>query len=344
MKKIWTIAICLSSGFVFGQMTQATDAPSGSSATLYLCDSNTVNYANIIGSGVTWDYTNLLGIDVDSNGVTESRTLSVSNIDPLTVDSLFPGATKKFSINNQITTYYNTSSNERISQGFNFSEPTLGDIFVFWDTIPQLLNTYPFNLGTISSDTMAGRIFSENPTATIDTAANGRSFATIDGVGTLKLGAVDYANTFRYHFADTIDAYVKITAIGIDLPVTLYRDVYEYYNYPTSPLPIFVIYSINNSFTQTPSVIVLSKELPAENVGISEVLSENMIGVYPNPSKNIFHINVPQGSKVELVDKMGKHLFNVDGNVIDLTEYASGLYFMSVTYNGEKVSKKLIKN
>jgi hypothetical protein len=341
--------ILLVSSFIpvigFSQMTENTDPAAGQSSNLYLCDSNAVRYENITGSAVIWDYSSLLGVDTDGNGTAESRTLSISTPDVSTVDSLFPGATKKFSINNQIITYYSTTPTQRISQGFKFTEQSLGDVFTFWDTIPQLLNTYPFDLGSTNSSSMSGRIFSENPTASVDTFAVGNSYSSIDGTGTLKLGATDYTNTFRYRFKDTINSYVNINIGGtiINAPVVLYRDVYEYYNYATSPLPIFVIYEVRNSFNSVPNTIVLSRELPAQNVNVNELSFMNDIKIYPNPSNDIFIIKIPEGSSAVLLDSFGKKMMDLNSNQIDLGKHSSGVFFVEVSNGNHKTVRRIVK-
>jgi hypothetical protein len=343
MKKILSI-ISFIPAFSFGQMTQASDPASGTSSNLYLCDSNAIRYENIVGNGVTWDYSTILGVDTDGNGSAEIRNLSISDLDNTTLDSLFPGATKKFSINNQIITYYSTTASERISQGFKFTEPSLGDVFTFWDTIPQLLNPYPFNVGNTSSSTMSGRIFSDNPTAAVDTFAIGNCYSAIDGIGTLKLGAVDYPNTYRYRFLDTINSYVNINFAGtvINAPVILYRDVYEYYN-AISPLPIFVIYAVDNSFFNNPNTIVLSRELPTQNLGINDISLASQINIYPNPGQDIFNIEIPKNSKAYLLDALGKKVLEITGSQFRMNEFEAGVYYVEVTSNDQKVVKRVVK-
>jgi hypothetical protein len=64
MKYLYVL-LCSISYSVYAQMTEATDPSINSSSILYLCDSNAVNYANVTGTGVTWDYSALLGIDTN---------------------------------------------------------------------------------------------------------------------------------------------------------------------------------------------------------------------------------------------------------------------------------------
>lgn len=347
MKYLYVL-LCSISYSVYAQMTEATDPSINSSSILYLCDSNAVNYANVTGTGVTWDYSALLGVDTNADGQAESKNIGVYAIDLMTTDSLFPGATKKFSINDQIIVYYSTNSSERISQGFKFTEPSLGDVFTFWDTIPQLLNTYPFDLASVTADTMSGRIFSDNPGASVDTFAVGNSYSTIDGVGTLKLGGVDYSNTFRFHFQDTIQTFVNVDLNGfvINAPVSLYRDVYEYYNYPISELPIFVIYSVNNSLFNEPNTIVLSRELPQQNVGLDAIGMDSYSLLSPNPVNDLLNVKLPEGSQAVITDQYGKLITQINSTgTVDMGSYNQGVYFVVIANESGIVTvKKLIKN
>lgn len=350
MKKlIFLLAVGCAYQVSFGQMTESTDPASGTEASLYLCDSNAVLYEAVTGTGVIWDYSSLLGVDIDADGVAEIRTLGVYDTDPLSADSLFVGATKKYVVNNQITTYYSTSPTERISQGFNFFEPTLGDVLTFWDTVPQVLNTYPFDLNSSTYGPMSGRIFSNNPSASIDTFAIGTSYSTIDGVGTLKLGTVDYPNTFRYHFVDTVNSYVNIDLGGfvLDAPVVLYRNVYEYYNYATSSLPVMVIYSVNNSILNVPNIIVLSKEQPQQNIIDDSGLSEYTLSgtaVHPNPANDLIEITAPDGSEIYLSDLAGKQIIRTKSKLLEISNLKHGIYIVTIELNGKKATQKVIKN
>jgi hypothetical protein len=328
------------------QMTEANAPESGTTSSLYLCDSNAILYENIVGTNVVWDYNNILGIDADEDGTAELIALSVSDTNKLSNDTLFAGSKSKFSINDQFITYYNTSDLSRLSQGFKISEPSIGDIFIFWNKQPQLLNPYPFDFDNKSYTKMSGRIFSDNPDLTIDTTAIGGCFSTIDGIGTLKLSGVEYPNTFRYHFQDTINFYVKINFLGqlFDEPVTIYRDVYEYYNYSKSKLPIFMIYSIKNTIMDNPTTIVLSNEKPMKNLSVSQQELASQVKIYPNPSQDYFNVQLPLGSSATLFDAVGKPLFRLNDNFIDLRKREAGIYFLEVRMGKEVMLSRIVKN
>jgi len=324
--------------FSFAQMTTANEPAIGTNTTLYLCDSNTVRYENVTGTGVTWDYSNLLGVQEIT------KDLSISAVDPSTVDSIFVGATKKYSIGDLLTTYYSSSATERISQGNIFSEPSLGDVFVNWDIDNQKLNYYPFALNDEIYDQIDGNIISANPLVPIDTVANGGSYSTIDGVGTLKLQQNDYNNVIRYYITDTLNTVIFNAFIG-EQAITLVREWYEYYDYTTSNLPIFVLLTIKLSslVLNNESTLVLSKDMPNDYIG----LAENNIGtfdLYPNPADQVLNIKTEGDFNYSVMNVNGEVLVNnANSKTLDISSFSAGIYFLKLQNNKGVQVKKFVK-
>ena len=72
----------------------------------------------------------------------------------------------------------------------------------------------------------------------------------------------------------------------------------------------------------------------------------NMIAVYPNPTENTLNITTGnlENVKYSLYDFTGKLLIEGYNNgQIDLSQYASGVYFLNIDYNGKTYNKKIIK-
>jgi len=325
--------------FTFGQMTSANEPAIGTTTSLYLCDSNTTLYQNVTGTGVTWDYRNLLGVQE------LTKTLTVEAVDPLTVDSIFVGATKKYSIGTLLTTYFNSTATERISQGNVFSEPSLGTVFVNWNIDNQILNNYPYALTDEVSDQVDGNIINTNPIAPIDTVANGGSYSTIDGVGTLRLQQNDYMNVIRFNIKDTLYTTIYNAIFG-EVAITLVRNWFEYYDYSTSNLPVFVALSIDltSSLLNNSSTLILSKDMPNDYIG----LSENNIGtfnLYPNPADQIINIEADSDFSYTVLNSKGEVLAS-DSNKksIDVTTFSPGMYFVKLQNNKGIQVKKFVKN
>ena len=79
--------------------------------------------------------------------------------------------------------------------------------------------------------------------------------------------------------------------------------------------------------------------------------SANSFSIYPNPSNNIFNIdlNNNNGFEFEVVDITGKVIINrskVSSNSyqLDMSQYSSGMYFINITANNKTATKKLILN
>lgn len=83
-------------------------------------------------------------------------------------------------------------------------------------------------------------------------------------------------------------------------------------------------------------------------IGISEILQQTILKVYPNPADDLIRLVVNgNGEKMELslYDTTGKIVIEKtlrDGDAIDVSVIPSGLYYVKVLYNGSVVTNKLI--
>jgi len=194
MKKTLLLATLISS-YSFAQtviMDQSNEPAIGDLKTMYTCDSLTDPLESTTGNGVTWDYTQLVGL----NG---TRNLIV--IDPATspYSSIYTNSTKGYNIEGSLTNFYNSTSTERQSQGFIFEEPSFGTVIAHFDVNEQKTVSYPFANGDSFTDNFSGNLsftfngLAQNPSCT------GRSYASIDGQGTLLLpSSTTIQNVIRY--------------------------------------------------------------------------------------------------------------------------------------------------
>ena len=326
----------------FSQMTQNNEPAVGATSTLYLCDSNVTQYANLVGSNQTWDYSTLAGITDPSNpGNARTKDVTVTAPDLTTSDSLFVGSLKKYSIGPSINTFYSSTTTQRISQGYVFNESSLGNVIVNWTggTTPndEILNDYPFALSGLTTDIFSGTITS-NATGTIP--SSGSSVASLDGTGTLLLpGGNSYTNVLRYHLKDSA------TAIVFGQTVSLVRNWYEYYDYTVSNLPIFISIdlNVNSNIINSSSTIVLSKIQPTTFVGMSENELTNF-KVYPNPAIDILNIESDENFDYEVLSINGERLLKgKNNNQINISDLSSGFYLINVKTNSGNKSFKFLK-
>ena len=98
-------------------------------------------------------------------------------------------------------------------------------------------------------------------------------------------------------------------------------------------------YCIDN-FTTTDSPLLLA----------NSTINYNSFNIYPNPAKDLIHIDISQlkqdDLQVRIIDLSGKELFtkSIDNNeVINISDFQKGLYFVQIFGNNVCLSNKFVK-
>ncbi len=344
MKKKLLFASLIMASTSFGQgLTEANEPIIGTTVDLFLCDSFATNYANVTGSGVTWDYSDIAGFQG------QLRTLTV--VDPTTTTNAadFPSATKAIVVENFLTTYWSSTSTERNSPGFVFNEPTFGEVKAIFNTDAQKLANYEFAYNNELTDVFAGSLYfsfsglPQNPDAT------GNSFSKIDGEGTLKLnGATTLTGVIRCVTIDTLNSNVPIVG-----DIQLIRAQYEYYQLSAGNMPVFThttakIVGTGSVDPLTEFTVVLSSVQPDNFVSVNENEKINF-SVYPNPAKESLTIKGDfNGATARIIDQTGKTVQTVEsvtsGMTVQLNDIQKGIYFLELSVNGVTKVEKFSKN
>ncbi len=341
MKQKLLIATVILSGLANAQSFNQSNEPSiGDQAGFYLCDSNAVNYAEITGTGVTWDYSNIAGV----SGVTKS----VDVIDATTSSFYgeFPGSEKAISIGGAVTTFFSSTSSDRTSQGFVYYEPSFGDVIAKWTNDPELLLNYPMSTPDELTDVFSGNLLFEFNGFPQNTPCNGNITASVDGTGTLLLPDGNTYDAIRYKMIDS--AFTTVILLG---SVEVIRTQFEYYDHSVSNLPVFIhsnikIQSVGATTPLTEQTLVLSKDQPQNWVGI-ENLHSSKISLFPNPATNIVSIQgLEKGSaQVRILDQAGRLISELtsmtNGQTIDVSGYNSGIYLFEITHDGQSSIQRI---
>lgn len=100
-----------------------------------------------------------------------------------------------------------------------------------------------------------------------------------------------------------------------------------------------------NSLTGMPQNGTVYRFNP-QSMNVSDVLSQDGIKVYPNPTTN--HININTDiiiNQVVIVDSSGKIVETIQNpsNVINLSTLKAGIYYITITYDGTQQTHKVIK-
>ena len=336
----------LLTGSAFAQtvtMEQSNEPAIGDTKTMYACDSLTDPLASTTGSGVTWDYSNVIGAN---------STKIIEIIDPATsaYSSAYPTSTKGFSIQGSLTNFYNSTATERVSQGFVFEEPSLGVFVATFETDEQKTVTYPFSNGSTLNDAFAGSLqftfngMAQNPTCT------GTSYASIDGQGTLLLPSGNtFTDVIRYKIVDTVFTQVNFI---VPIDVIFVRTQYEYYDLTNDVLPLFTYtyVNINQAGSSTPlatQTAILSSVQPTEMASLSEVSSLEF-SIAPNPATDQFIVKTKgtQPNSLTISDLSGRILKTVseltNGQSISIADLPAGTYIVKLDH-ADHAEKLIIK-
>lgn len=341
MRKPLLFTFLLAASFSNAQMTQANEPSIGDASTLFIVDSFATNYSGTTGAGVTWDYSTITGY----GGTTEDVEMVDPSTDPNSAS--FAGATKMLSVGT-IKQFYASTAMERTSQGFYYTEASLGDVIVTYDVDPGTLCTYPFAQGGATvSDPYEGTISFTFNGLPVNETVTGTLTAEIDGEGTLLFPAGNSAsNVIRYHSEDN-----AATTLPIVGAVDIVKSQYEYYDYANSNLPIFIHISISitpqgggTPITETSFVL---SQYDGIFVSVDE-LEQFDFTVAPNPADDQVKVfgEFDANATAQLLDASGRVIetLNVsNGQSIDLSNLNSGMYMLTINNAGQTTTKTVVK-
>ena len=79
------------------------------------------------------------------------------------------------------------------------------------------------------------------------------------------------------------------------------------------------------------------------DLNTEELLENNAIIIYPNPTENILNISSRENVKVNLFDLLGNLILSTTESKINISQLSNGTYILNIEYRGEVINKKIIK-
>jgi len=105
--------------------------------------------------------------------------------------------------------------------------------------------------------------------------------------------------------------------------------------------------AIDTNFTQASMIVDYVKVYQAAPLGVTDLNLDSTLSVYPNPATDTIHISAKVAlSSLALYNVYGKLILKKENNTnsLDVSRLNSGVYFLEVSTNAEKVVKKVIIN
>ncbi len=342
-KQLLTVALMLGNyTMITAQFTQSNEPVVGATKTMYLLDSTTINYANVTGGTAVWDYS----LAVDEPAVTNSaRAVSIVTPAAAGAGTNYAGATKAFQFEGFITQFFSSTATERVSQGFEFNESTLGLVKAKFSTNTEKMYAYPMALNESFTDAVAGSLEFTLTGLPQTPPCTGEVVVTYDGYGTLTLpdGSV-VTNVSRIKTRDSINAIIDLGFIQIT--VDMIRVQFEYFDLANQNMPIFmhshvVVFQDGGTTPILDLTVVLSEK---SSVGINELGFENL-SIFPNPVADILTVSGMTNdlSVITLTDQLGRVVATQNvtsmSTTFDVISLEAGVYAVSITTGGNSTTR-----
>ncbi|PKR80758.1 hypothetical protein CW751_08280 [Brumimicrobium salinarum] len=341
IKKLLTVSTILLSSISIAQFNPSNAPQVKDSIFLYLVDSSAQNYASVTGTGVTWDYSNL----IDYNE--EQRLIDVKTVADTPYETTFTASDKAIEVEGQLVTFITDDQIERNSQGVVYKDAQNGDLILNLDTDEGKYYSYPFDVGDEISDSIKGTATMTINSTEQTVPARGLITTKVDGKGTLKMGAMgEYENVIRYFITDTI--VIETGLLGDWIAI---HTQYEYYDHTVSNLPIFTHSYLMFGRDGAPEPrteynVVMSKDIMTTSID-QEALEAAKL--YPNPVSNLMNIILPNEVKTaDLVvyDGMGRAVktstINGKTNTLDVSDLENGIYHVKIQSGAALITKSII--
>ncbi|MDG1148331.1 MAG: T9SS type A sorting domain-containing protein [Crocinitomicaceae bacterium] len=309
-------------------LTQSNEAIIGESVTMYVCDSMEA-YAATQGTGVSWDYSMIVGL------AGQTRVIGVDDPSASTNASSFPSSTFTISAGTSLSSFYTSTATERMSQGFVFNEPNLGEVVAIFNIDEAKVMDYPFSNGSTLTDYFEGQLNFSLSGAPQTSAITGTIHASIDGQGTLMLpGSTTFTDVIRYKTIDT--TYANIFLVG---DIMILRNQYEYYDLANTSLPVFthstlVAQGVGSTTPISSQTLILSS-VEADNFLTVNETKNIEFEVYPNPATAsvTFQGDFSSNATATIYDQNGRvvtyHALS-NGTSLDVSLLESGIYIVQL--------------
>jgi hypothetical protein len=114
--------------------------------------------------------------------------------------------------------------------------------------------------------------------------------------------------------------------------------------------PYYTIFHSTNLGEFTVYVHAISREVTIRLLfdDVDNKTAESGISIFPNPARESVHIKsiLPGTADVVIIDQLGRKVYGqkfCGGNTIDISSFASGVYYVEIRYQHEIIRKKFIK-
>lgn len=338
MKKIITLLFFFIAVVIKAQtLTQAFNEPvPGDEDLVVRLDTSLINplqTLTLTGQNVNWNFS-LLRTGSDPVSSLYTSSLAVSSASDYPGCNLVQDDNGSYTYLKSVSTP--TTRTELLGLTLQGSVVTL--------TNSAIIANYPIAYGTTFSDNASGTAVFTGSTLPV----SGKMSYTADGTGTLTL-----ADGFIYKNVLRIKSVQTFTATYLFLPVVnVTRTSYDFYDASLKFPVLSITYQNFNVFGQANSSGTYVGNANSFTGIKNNGTALSQFSVKPNPSEGVFTLsaNWDEACIIRITDAYGRLIqskqlaSNFGSEDIDLSAYASGLYFIQIEAGAKSAQYKLLKN
>jgi hypothetical protein len=354
MKKLFTILLLVSALKATGQPTLNSSVFPVPGTTFYYQDANPGGLLpGPAGANQTWNFSTVTptGSPVLQNFVTPAST---------PYSSSHPGATVCETISDGaggfIYAYYISNTSATELKGISFLSGTTPVNFIYSNT--QKVLQYPLTYTNSFTDAFVGSYTIIQTGITITDYRSGTETVTGDGYGTLIVPGATYTNVLRVKIRQLITD--SIVYVGVPIPAVVQHYFSTTHNWISATISnklAQMTLSFDTTISSNPTTYNSYARYQPLSTGIAEQVNlHNEILSSPNPAFESTMMRIDDGEPGEahlrIVDANGRLIkavtlnFNsADNNniMVDLTDYAKGIYSMQVMQKDKSWVAKVVK-
>lgn len=308
----------------------------GLSKTFYVLDSTAANLDAITGTGVTWDYSAIMGVAgvaANSEDVTDAATSSYA--------ADFPNSDYNDYLSNNASVFFTNSADSMTVQGFVFD--IQGTTAIIKHTVnPMIAMKYPMSVGDYYTDATAGTVSFGATTGTTAGTVN----VIVDGSGTLKVGPYTHTGIVRVKLVESIAT--SIIVFGMPVSGTVTRTIYSYYDFADSQLPVFIHATIDvNTTALSDNYTAVYYDGIPNYAGIETAEPVSNFSVYPNPATDVVTVSTDgKAQSLKVINALGQVVLNLNNpqavEVLDASAFEPGIYVVQIQNAGVTTEQKLV--
>lgn len=175
---------------------------------------------------------------------------------------------------------------------------------------------------------------------------NAAKMVVFDDLLAWNIGAYEPMASFTFTTPDSADFTFNNTSMNGDSYFWDFGDGNtSTLEHPTNGYANNSSYIVSLSVFSCGDTATFSDTLTAYVVGTNSIIEQNTFQLSPNPTDGVVYIQTDiQDYKITVFNTNGQLILTTENGKFDISNQPKGMYFITIEYNGNRVSKRILRN